>query len=91
MTQLERDGVNIGAMRVGIELIEAATRVRNSTPEVLESLALAVRRQADLSARSLVTTTPDTFQAAQGRAQALFALADLLAAPHTYFNQFPRR
>lgn len=86
-----RDTLGVGGVRITAELVEAAMRVRATSPAALQSLAEAVRAQADASARALVHASPEVVQAAQGRAQAFDALAMLFASPDVYFIQYGKR
>lgn len=82
---------SVSGVRVSAELVETFMQVRATAPAALESLARALRSQADRCARDLVHTPPDSFQAAQGRAQALDALAVLATAPDALYAQLHAR
>ncbi len=81
---------SVHGVRLSQDVLEAVKHARSLAPAAVDALAGAMRAQADIAARDLVSAQPDAIQAAQGRAQAIAALAVLLTNPEQFLSQMRR-
>ena len=81
---------SVHGLRLHPDVLEAVKHARALSPSAVDALAGALRAQADHAARELVSAQPDAIQTAQGRAQAIAALAALLSNPEPFLSQMRR-